>query len=120
MPDGLWLKFGGTPADPFVDIFAIEACSSLQNLLDKRSKIRAKRAISACSLSGALAARAYPARRPNAALAGARVICFEPAVPFVVVVCDLRAMYGLKRPHYDGFMQHHCHTRTSSSFRWTA
>ena len=23
LPDGLWLKFGGTPEDPFVDIFGI-------------------------------------------------------------------------------------------------
>ena len=38
LPDGLWLNFGGTPAEPFVDIFAIEACGSLQNLLDKRSR----------------------------------------------------------------------------------
>ena len=36
LPDGLWLHFGGTPAEPFADIFAIEACSSIQNLLDKR------------------------------------------------------------------------------------
>jgi hypothetical protein len=26
LPDGLWLNFGGTSVDPFVDIFAIEAC----------------------------------------------------------------------------------------------
>jgi hypothetical protein len=32
-PDGLWLWFGGSAADPFVDIFAIEVCGSLQNLL---------------------------------------------------------------------------------------
>ena len=38
LPDGLWLNFGGTPVEPYVDIFAIEACGSLQNLLDKRSR----------------------------------------------------------------------------------
>jgi len=38
LPDGLWLNFGGTPDEPFADIFAIEACGSLQNLLDKRSR----------------------------------------------------------------------------------
>ena len=38
LPDGLWLNFGGTPEDPYVDIFAIEACGTLQNLLDKRSR----------------------------------------------------------------------------------
>jgi hypothetical protein len=38
LPDGLWLNFGGTFAEPFVDILAIEACSTIQNLLDKRSR----------------------------------------------------------------------------------
>ena len=38
LPDGLWLNFGGTVGEPFVDIFAIEACSTTQNLLDKRSR----------------------------------------------------------------------------------
>jgi hypothetical protein len=38
LPNGLWLNFGGTPEEPFVDIFAVEACVSLANLLDKRSR----------------------------------------------------------------------------------
>src|SRR5271165_7063098 len=38
LPDGLWLNFGGTPVEPFVDIFAVEACATLPNLLDKRSR----------------------------------------------------------------------------------
>src|SRR3954453_12890724 len=38
LPDGLWLNFSGTPVEPYVDILAIEACGSLQNLLDKRSR----------------------------------------------------------------------------------
>ena len=38
LPDGLWLRFGGTPEEPFADIFAIEACGSMQNLMDKRSR----------------------------------------------------------------------------------
>ena len=29
LPDGLWLNFGGTPVEPFVDILAAEACGSL-------------------------------------------------------------------------------------------
>jgi hypothetical protein len=49
LPDGLWLHFGGTAEDPFVDIFAIEACSSLQNLLDNARGSR--RACNRCSLS---------------------------------------------------------------------
>jgi hypothetical protein len=38
LPDGLWLNFGGTFHEPYVDIFAIEACSTQQNLLYKRSR----------------------------------------------------------------------------------
>ena len=38
LPDGLWLHFSPDPADLYVDILCIEACSSLQNLLDKRSR----------------------------------------------------------------------------------
>ena len=41
LPDGLWLNFGGTAVEPFVDIVAIEACGSLPNLLDKRSRFAA-------------------------------------------------------------------------------
>src|ERR1700734_2150011 len=38
LPDGLWLNFGGSFEEPYVDILAIEACSTIQNLLDKRSR----------------------------------------------------------------------------------
>src|SRR5579884_3671734 len=38
LPDGLWLRFGGSAVEPFVDVVAIEACGSLANLLDKRSR----------------------------------------------------------------------------------
>ncbi len=38
LPDGMWLHFGTDPDDPWCDILAIEACSSLPNLLDKRAR----------------------------------------------------------------------------------
>jgi hypothetical protein len=38
LPDGLWLHFSPDSVDPYVDLLCIEACSSLQNLLDKRSR----------------------------------------------------------------------------------
>ena len=38
LPDGLWINFRGSFKEPYVDIFAIEACTSLSNLLDKRSR----------------------------------------------------------------------------------
>lgn len=36
--DGLWLYFGSTERDPFVDLFTTELCGSFQNLLGKRSR----------------------------------------------------------------------------------
>src|SRR5437016_12369013 len=33
LPDGLWLNFGGTFEEPYVEIFAGEACSTQQYLL---------------------------------------------------------------------------------------
>ena len=38
LPDGMWLQFGGSAEEPWCDVVAIEACSSFQNLLDKRSR----------------------------------------------------------------------------------
>ncbi len=72
LPDGLWLNFGGTPVDPYVDIFAIEACGSLQNLLDKRVPLRAQHAslLAVCPVPW-LMAPVMP-RRPDAALEGHR------------------------------------------------
>ena len=106
LPDGLWLKFGGTPEDPFVDIFAIEACSSLQNLLDKRSRFApsVQSLLAVCPVPWLLAP-ILPGD-PTPRWQATRVIRFEPVVPFVVVVRDLRVMYGLKQPHYDGFVRH--------------
>lgn len=106
LPDGLWLNFGGTPVDPFVDIFAIEACSSLQNLLDKRSRFSPSThsMLAVCPVPWLLAP-VMPGN-PMPRWEATRVILHRPVLPFTVVVRDMRVMYGLKRDHYEGFAKH--------------
>ena len=106
LPDGLWLNFGGTAVEPYVDIFAIEACGSLQNLLDKRSRF-------APSMHSVLAVCPVPwlldpvmPGDPDATLEGHRRTEHEPALPFILPVRDMHVLYGLKQHHYAGFVRH--------------
>jgi len=103
LPDGLWLNFGGTPAEPFVDIFAIEACGSLQNLLDKRSRFAPSThsLLAVCPVPWLLAPIAPGETRLRWQATG--VLRYAPAVPLVLPVRDIRVMYGLKSSHYEGF-----------------
>ena len=107
LPDGLWMHFSPSPADPYVDIICIEACSSFQNLLDKRSRF-------APSTSSLLAVCPTPwllaPARPEDALPVPRwrlirMLHNEPAAPLVLPVRDARVLFGLKRRHYEGFAQ---------------
>ncbi len=105
LPDGLWLNFGGTFEEPYVDIFAVEVCSTSQNLLDKRSRfapstIRCWRCVRSPAAGGG---RAEP---PDAALAATGVFRAEPTVPAAIPVREMRVMYGLKDLHYAGFARH--------------
>lgn len=105
LPDGLWLHFGGEPVEPFVDIFAIEACGSLQNLLDKRSRFApsTNSLLAVCPL-GWLLSPALPADpTPRWELTG--VLDEPPRATLVLPVRDFRVMYGLKQRHYDGFIK---------------
>jgi hypothetical protein len=106
LPDGLWLNFGGTPVDPYVDIFAIEACGSLQNLLDKRSRFAPSThsLLAVCPVPWLLAPITPDDPTPRWRATG--VIRHEPILPFTVPVRDIRVMYGLKRHHYSGFARH--------------
>jgi len=106
LPDGLWLNFGGTPVDPYVDIFAIEACGSLQNLLDKRSRFAPSThsLLAVCPVPWLLAPVTPDDPTPRWRATG--VIRYEPILPFVVPVRDIRVMYGLKRHHYSGFARY--------------
>ena len=105
LPDGLWLNFGGTPNEPFVDIFAIEACGTVQNLLDKRSRFAASThsLLAVCPITWLLAPMApgQPTRRWQAT----GVITITPVMPLVLPVRDMRVMYGLKTRHYNGFAE---------------
>ena len=103
LPDGLWLHFAGTPVEPFVDIFAIEACGSLQNLLDKRSRFApsTNSLLAVCPLPWLLAPALPDDPTPRWRLTG--VVLSSPVVPLVLPVRDVRVMYGLKQRHYNGF-----------------
>ena len=105
IPDGLWLHFSPDPADAFCDILCIEACSTLQNLLDKRSRF-------APSTTSLLAVCPVPwlTATPPGSPAGAaprwktiRLLKEEPTAPLVLPVRDVRVLYGLKKRQYEGF-----------------
>ncbi|MDA8050023.1 MAG: hypothetical protein M0002_08460 [Rhodospirillales bacterium] len=104
LPDGLWLHFGGTPGEPFVDIFAIEACGSLQNLLDKRSRFApsTQSLLAVCPLPWLLSPASAGEPTPRWTLTG--VLRQVPTAPLVLPVRDVKVMYGLKQRHYNGFI----------------
>lgn len=106
LPDGLWLNFGGTPADPYVDIFAIEACSSFTNLLDKRSRFAPSThsLLAVCPIAWLLAAVMQNDPTPRWKVTG--LLASEPAAPLILPVRDMHVLYGLKRDHYLGFKRH--------------
>jgi hypothetical protein len=106
LPDGLWFNLGGTPEDPYVDIFAIEACASFQNLLDKRSRFAPSThsLLAVCPVPWLLASVAKDDLTPRWKVT--RVIRSEPISDFVLPVRDMHVLYGLKREHYTEFARH--------------
>ncbi|HUN44114.1 MAG TPA: hypothetical protein VMU81_27800 [Acetobacteraceae bacterium] len=106
VPDGLWLNFGGTIAEPFVDIFVIEACGTLQNLLDKRSRFapNTHSLLAVCPVPWLLA----PAMKgdPTPRWQAIGVLAHAPALPTMFPVRNPVVLYGLKQKHYDGFARH--------------
>src|SRR5580692_3323053 len=82
LPDGLWLHFGGTPEEPFVDIFAVEACGSLANLLDKRSRFAPSThsLLACCPVPWLLAPAIEGDTTPRWRATG--LLRAEPALPF--------------------------------------
>jgi hypothetical protein len=105
LPDGLWLNFSGTPAEPFVDILAIEACGSLPNLLDKRSRFApsTQSLMAVCPLNWLLAGVTPSSTMPRWRATG--LLKREPKRPFVLPVRDMRVLYGLNQRHYRGFSE---------------
>ena len=106
LPDGLWLNFGGTPAEPYADILAIEACSSLANLLDKRSRFApsVQSLMAVCPLFWLLA----PVTPDSTLLRwqATGVVAATPTAALVLPVRDMRVMYGLRPRHYTRFVDH--------------
>jgi hypothetical protein len=105
LPDGLWLNFGGTPEEPFADVFAIEACSSLQNLLDKRSRFApsTQSMLAVCPVAWLLAP--LLANDPFPRWKATGVLREPPTRPLILPVRDIRVMYGLRARHYQGFAE---------------
>ena len=103
LPDGLWLHFGGQSCEIFVDIFAIEACGSLQNLLDKRSRFApsTQSLLAVCSVEWLRAPMGSGDPTPRWRCIG--VLRREPREPLVVPVRDSRVLFALKADHYRGF-----------------
>jgi hypothetical protein len=89
--------------EPFVDIFAIEACGSLQNLLDKRSRFApsTQSLLAVCPVPWLLAPIAEDDSTPRWVATG--LLRHPPTTDFVLPVRDMRVMYGLKPRHYQGF-----------------
>ena len=106
VPDGLWLNFGGSEREPFVDIFAVEACGSLQNLLDKRSRFspRISSLLAVCPLPWLRGPVDVDDACPRWLATG--VMLAPPVRQMTLPVRDIRVMYGLKAKMYQGFMNH--------------
>ncbi len=103
LPDGLWLHFGGTPAEPFVDILAVEACASLSNLLDKRSRFAPSThaLLAVCPMLWLLSPVGPTDPTPRWRATG--ILRAPPMQAVVVPVRDLRVLYALKTRHYNSF-----------------
>lgn len=106
LPDGLWLNFGGTYAEPFVDILAIEACGTLQNLLDKRSRFAPSTHSMMCLLPVEWLLAPIAPNDPTPRWKTTGVVLHEPFQDIVVPVREMRVLYGLKNDHYKGFARH--------------
>ena len=88
------------------DIFAVEACLSLQNLLDKRSRFSASThsLLAVCPVPWLLAPVMATDQTPRWRATG--VLLHEPALPFVLPVRDIRVLFALANRNYAGFMKH--------------
>jgi hypothetical protein len=106
IPDGLWLHFSPDPDDRWADILCIEACSTFQNLLDKRSRFAPSTIslLAHCPLPWLLAPLQANDSTPRWLIIP--FLTQEPVAALTVPVRDLRVLYGLQREHYQGFARH--------------
>ena len=105
IPDGLWLNFGGTPQDPYVDIFAVEACGTWPNFLDKRSRFAPSThsLLAVLPLKWLLAPVAEYDQTPRWRAAG--LFRVQPVTDAILPVREMRVLYGLKQHDYQGFVR---------------
>ncbi|WP_431284247.1 hypothetical protein ACQW02_05395 [Humitalea sp. 24SJ18S-53] len=103
LPDGLWLHFGPDPQEPYCDILCVEACSSMTNLLDKRSRFAPNTSslLAVCPLAWLLA----PSQPDDDVPRWRQIGLFrqEPVRNLSLPVRDIRVLYGLTPRHYRGF-----------------
>ena len=87
------------------DIFAIEACASLPNLLDKRSRFApsTQSLMAVCPVPWLMSPMLPGDDTPRWKATG--VLTAEPVVHLVLPVRSLRVMYGLRERHFQGFVQ---------------
>jgi hypothetical protein len=104
LPDGMWLQFGGTAEEPWCDVIAIEACSSFQNLLDKRSRFAPSThsMLAICPLVWLTGPVSPDDATPRWRLTG--ILRSEPTGPLTLPVRDIRVLYGLRDRHYGHFV----------------
>ena len=101
-PDGLWLAFGGTPVERYVDIFVVEACGSISNLSDKRSRFAPSThsMVAVCPPGWLRAHRGLVRPIPRWRRIG---LYDEPESKLSVPVRDMRVMYALNPRQYRSF-----------------
>lgn len=105
LPDGMWLHLSPDPSEPYADVLCVEACSSLQNLLDKRSRFAPSTGSLLAQLPLAwMLAPVQPGGDPTPRWRLMRLLRGRaPTEDLVLPVRDVRVLYGLKARHYDGF-----------------
>ena len=88
------------------DIFAVEACISLTNLLDKRSRFAPSThsLLVVCPVPWLLAPVIAGDTTPRWRATG--LLRHEPALAFVLPVRDIRVLFALTHKNYDGFVRH--------------
>lgn len=104
LPDGLYLHFSSTAQEPFVDILCIEACSTYQNLLDKRSRFAPTTGslLAVCPVEWLLQPGIPGNNIPRWRLIG--MVKREPREDLILPVRDARVLFALKPAHFRGFM----------------
>lgn len=103
VPDGLWLWFGGDANDPYVDLFAVEVCGGLQNLLDKRSRYAPSlhSLLITCPLAWLLSP--VPGNEAVPRWQATGLLDQAPSRALVLPVRDIRVLYALKPRQFQEF-----------------